>query len=133
RLFSSNTSPIHFVRHVELRAFLGQLFLEHFAYVRVLVAVLDGVAAFFDVEVQTPPVYPRNTLDSLGITAKKSQHTQGFLGCAEVTVEPAGVARRRAHDAAGLVILPLNQLALAVFPGRRPCFAGPREGVALAA
>src|SRR6185503_20372577 len=100
---------------------------------RVLVAVLDGVAAFFDVEVQTPPIHSGDAFDPLWIAAEKRQHAQRFLGRAEVTVEPAGIAGGRADDAAGPVVLPLDQLALAVFPGRCPCFAGPREGVALAA
>src|SRR5262245_6375373 len=99
----------------------------------VLVTVLDGVAALLDVEIQTPPIYSGNTLDSPGVAAQKGQHTQRFLGCAEVTVEPAGISRGRAYDAARLVVLSLDRFALAVRPRRRPHLAGPRDGVALAA
>src|SRR5512143_9109 len=46
---SSNCLPIRFVRHIEVCAFLCQLLLEHLADMRVLVTVLDCVAALFDV------------------------------------------------------------------------------------
>src|SRR2546426_513343 len=129
----SNRLHIGFFRHIEVCVFLCQLLLEHLADMRVLVTVLDGVAALFDVEIQTPPIDTRYTLDSPRIAAQEGQHTQRFLGCAEVTVKPAGIARRRAHDAARLVVLSLDQFALAVRPRRRPRLARPRDGVALAA
>src|SRR4029077_5702047 len=129
----SNRLQICFFRHIEACAFFCQLLLEHLADMRVLVTIFDGVAALFDVQIQTAPIYTRKTLDSPGIATQEGKHTQGFLGCAKVTVEPAGVARGRAHDAARLVILSLHQSALAVRPGRRPRLARPRDGVALAA
>src|SRR5207253_8915642 len=129
----SNNSQIYFLRHIEFCAFFCQLLLEHPADMRVPVTVLDGVAALFHVETQTPPIDTRYTLDSPRIAAQEGQHTQRFLGCAEVTVKPAGIARRRAHDAARLVVLSLDQFALAVRPRRRPRLARPRDGVALAA
>src|SRR4029450_6029812 len=117
---------ICFFRHIEGCAFFCQLLLKHLADVRVLVTVLDGVAALFDVEIQTPPIYTRQTLDSPRIAAQEGQHTQGFFRCAKVTVEPAGIARGRAHDAASLVVLSLDQIALAVRPRRCPRLARPR-------
>src|SRR5437016_14589111 len=121
RIARSNNSQIYFLRHIEVCAFFCQLLLKHPADMRVLVAVLDGVAALFDVEIQTPPIDTRYTLDSPRIAAQEGQHTQRFLGCAEVTVEPAGIARGRAHDAARLVVLSLDQIALAVQIGRASC------------
>ena len=99
KLACSNNPPIHFLRHVEVCAFLCQLLFEHLADMRVLVAVLDGVAALFDVEIQTPPIYTRGTLHSPRIAAQEGQHAQRFFRCAIVTVEPAGVAGGRAEDA----------------------------------
>ena len=89
---------ICFARHIEVCAFLCQLLLEHLADMRILVAVLDGVAALFDVEIQTAPIYAGYTLDSSGIAAQKGQHTQGFFRCAIVAVEPAGVPGGRTED-----------------------------------
>src|SRR6267142_6206442 len=129
----SNRLHICFFRHVEVCVFLCQLLFEYLADMRVLVTVLDGVAALFDVEIQTAPIYTRHTLDAPGIAAQEGQHAQRFLRCAKVTVEPAGIARSSAHDAASLVVLSLHQFALAVRPGRRPRLARQRDGVTLAA
>src|SRR2546427_3173673 len=106
---------------------------DHPADGRALFKLPSGVAPLFDVEIEPPPIDTRYALDSPRIAAQEGQHTQRFLGCAEVTVEPAGIARRRAHDAARLVVLSLDQFALAVDPRRRTHLAGPRDGVALAA
>src|SRR4030095_3088592 len=102
---ASTGLQICFFRHIEVCAFFCQLLLEHLADMRVLVTVLDGVAALLYVEIQTPPIYSRDTLNSFRIAAEEGQHTQRFLGCAKVTVEPAGIARGSAHDAARLVVL----------------------------
>src|SRR5262245_1237910 len=130
---TSNMLSICFSRHIEVCAFFCQLFLEHLADIRVLVTVFDGVTALFDVEIQTPPIYSRDTLDPSGIAAQEGQHTQRFFGCAKVTVEPAGIARGSAHNAARLVVLSLDQFALAVRPRRCPRLARPRDGVPLPA
>src|SRR5687767_11622632 len=100
---------------------------------RVLVAVLDGVAAFFDVEIQTPPIFAGDTFDSPRITTQEGEHAQRLLGCAEVAVEPAGITGSSAHDAAMFVVLSLDQVALAARPRRRARLTGPRDRVALAA
>src|SRR5207237_7314400 len=80
RIARSNNSQIYFLRHIEVCAFFCQLLLEHPADMRVLVAVLDGIAALFDVEIQTPPIDTRYTLDSPSIAAQQGQHTQRSLG-----------------------------------------------------
>src|SRR5258705_12634575 len=98
---------------------------------RVLVTVFDGVAALFNIEIQTSPIDTRHTLDSPWIAAQESEHAQRFFRRAIVAVKPSRIARSRAHDTASFVVLSLDQFTLTVLPRRRPRLAGPSDGVAL--
>src|SRR3972149_3971796 len=119
RIACPNSLPVGFLGHIEVRAFLGQLFLKHLADLRVLVAVLDGVAAFFDVDVQTPRLFTRCALNPPRKAAQEGQHAQGLLRCPEVAVEPAGIARGGA---------PPPPPGFAPGAGARPPLRGPPGG-----